>query len=208
MHWFIQKPHRAAFLSAGVIALVVALVTICEYVSRTRVVAQCLRGSFAALESSNIKTVIFDLDGTLGPLPGWAQGNVLAYIKRIALIRVLLKRLRAKGVMLALVSKNGMLCSPETFTKARAALLGLGFDHVEYCNRRRPESKTTPFSVSHGPGGGAGCLLIDDQAIECAKANAHGAHAILVTKPVGDSMAKGEPLGELLMPGSSENDET
>lgn len=207
MRWFIQRPHRAAFLSAGVVALVVILVSVCEYVARTRVVTGCLRASFAPLETSNIKTVIFDLDGTLGPMPGWGQGGVLAYITRIALIRGLLRRLRSKGVMLALVSKNGMLCSPQTFAKARAALLGLGFDHVEYCNRRRPESKTAPFAVSRGPGGGAGCLLIDDQAIECAKANAHGAHAILVARPVGDSMAKGKPLGELLSPPGPEDDD-
>lgn len=200
MRWLIAKPHRAAFLGAGVVALVVFIVIITEQVRRTSVVSGCLERSFASLDPENIKTIVFDLDGTLGPMPGWSQGGVLSYIARLSLVSSLLTRLRKKGVMLAVVSKNGMLCSPRSFAKARAALLGLGFDHVEYCFRGNVESKTRPFAVSDGPEGGAGCLLIDDQAVECGRANAHGAHAILVSRPIGESMASREPLGKLMSP--------
>lgn len=125
-----------------------------------------------------VTTVAWDLDGTLGVLPGWDGRNPLdEYVKNPRWLAGVIQRLKARGVTSHLVSRNGMFCGDQ-FTGAAAKARRLGFHVIGRCFRSRAESK-----VAH-LGDTSRVLLIDDQERECRRAVMEGASAICVKQPV------------------------
>jgi hypothetical protein len=131
-----------------------------------------------------VHTIAWDLDGTLGPLPGWMGWLVASYIVRPGQLAEAMATLRhTDGVKHVLVSRNGLCCGAMLpFT--RAIFTAAGFDEVLACYRARPHSKVRQFPAATR----AGVLLIDDQAAECAEAVADGAQALQVHAPIMDAV--------------------
>lgn len=133
------------------------------------------------------RTVAWDLDGTLGALPGWGGTGLLSsYIRGHAWLRDVLGRLHDHGVRNILVSRNGSFCGHH-LAAARRKFLALGFDAVANCYRHREGSKVTGLGVSPDR-----VLLIDDQQGECNAAVRDGGAALHVMSPLPAVFAKGD----------------
>jgi hypothetical protein len=126
----------------------------------------------------HLETIVWDLDGTLGKLPGWAGTNLTDYIgfDIKALLSFLSKQYGIKNV---LVSRNGVFCDND-FYDAVPLFQKLGFNVVEQCFRKQPQrSKTDPFEQKDT------VMLIDDQWYECERALDEGCHAMHLQQHIG-----------------------
>ena len=125
-----------------------------------------------------LKIIVWDLDGTLGKLPGWAGTNLTSYLgfDVKAVLSFLSTQYNIKNV---LVSRNGMFCD-EDFNGTVPMFKNLGFHVIEQCYRNQPErSKTNPFKQKHT------VMLIDDQWYECERAIQEGCHAMHLQQHIG-----------------------
>jgi len=127
---------------------------------------------------AHIKVIAWDLDGTLGLMPGW-DGEMPAcnYVLSCQHLTSILAHLSSKyTVHHVLVSRNGIFCG-ETFADASGEFVDLGFHRVLSCYRDREHSKVAALDPSHS------VLLIDDQIAECVSAADDGAVAMHVREP-------------------------
>lgn len=123
----------------------------------------------------NVNTIVWDLDGTLGPMPGWdGTGRVAEYLTRPYELSILLTTLAAtRGTYNVLGSRNGMFCG-EYYPPTRSTFQQLGFRSVLPCYRQRQHSKVKAFDNPRS------VLLIDDNVQECIWAAQDGAFALHV----------------------------
>ena len=128
---------------------------------------------------AGIKTIVWDLDGTLGKMPGWDGNTPLCeYIDNCGSLTGLLQWLAANyGIRHLLVSRNGMFCD-SLFVPTRDKFRRLGFHGVLPCYRRREHSKVFALQDLKT------VLLVDDQLAECEWAVRDGASAMHVHAPV------------------------
>lgn len=135
-------------------------------------------------QKPRVHTIAWDLDGTLGPLPGWHGELLSRYVVRPAQLAEAMTRLRRDhGVRHVLVSRNGLCCGA-MLPYSQLAFAAAGFDEVLNCYRVRPHSKVLGFPATER----AGVLLFDDQAGECAEAVADGAQAVQVHAPIMEAV--------------------
>ncbi len=130
-----------------------------------------------------LKTIVWDLDGTLGALPGWNGTNLNKYIgfDLKTLLSFLTNEYHIQNV---LISRNGMFCDDE-FSKTIPMFLKLGFDKVEKCYQQQPNrSKTSSFRAKRT------VMLIDDQYYECERAINEGCHAMHLKDHIGRGFLK------------------
>ena len=122
----------------------------------------------------NVTTIVWDLDGTLGPMPGWdGEIDLNQYITRPIELRMLLNDLSVhRGIYHVLASRNGMLCDPHYDTTSRL-FRNMGFHDVLGCYRKYRTSKVIEFAKPR-----KSVLLIDDNVQECIQAARDGAFAI------------------------------
>jgi hypothetical protein len=126
-----------------------------------------------------VRTIAWDLDGTLGVMPGWnGIVPITNYVKGHVWLRDVLERLRDHNIHNILVSRNGSFCG-RYLNNARRAFLSLGFDDVADCYRHREGSKVTGLDVAPNR-----VLLIDDQQSECDAALGDGGAALQVNGPL------------------------
>jgi hypothetical protein len=125
-----------------------------------------------------LKIIVWDLDGTLGRLPGWGGKNLTDYIKFDikAVLSFLSTQYKIKNV---LVSRNGVFCDDD-FNSTVPMFKKLGFHVIEQCYRKQPQrSKTNPFKDKDT------VMLIDDQWYECERAIKEGCHAMHLQDHIG-----------------------
>ena len=150
-------------------------------------------------EGAKIRVVVWDLDGTLGELPGWEPDRherVADYVVGLGSIQRLLRRLSAMGVRNILASRNGMFCTsvsrdglhpacaaPETVNQ----FLELGFDEVGGCYAQQTSLSKVRLALDWLPHDET-VLLLDDQAWECELAAKHGAYAIELHQPLARAL--------------------
>jgi len=135
---------------------------------------------------SDILHVVWDLDGTLGRLPGWEGEALDEYVERLPLLQKLLAivRLRRGGANI-LCSRNALFCD-DHYSWSGQDFRGLGMDAVLKCYRFNRGSKVHEMQ----PFGGRR-FLIDDQAAECERAAQEGAWAMQVHAPIMQALATG-----------------
>lgn len=131
----------------------------------------------------NIDVIVWDLDGTLGPMPGWGGDEPLKkyiYPTRLRALKTILGRLRrVYSVHNVLVSRNGMFCHPH-YPGAAMEAKELGFDEVQACSRQNYRKPKTTYvkGVKVAP---ERILLFDDLREECVLAAGAGSTAVLVS---------------------------
>lgn len=144
---------------------------------------------------ARIKVIAWDLDGTLGPMPGWdGEMPVCNYVLSCQHLADILTHLTNRyNVYHVLVSRNGMFCG-ETFTHASSMFLDLGFHRVLSCYRDCEYSKVATLTVAALTSElypQQSVLLIDDQIAECVSAAEDGAVAMHVREPVLHALRSG-----------------
>ena len=140
--------------------------------------------AFVLSRRPRVHTIAWDLDGTLGPLPGWHGELFSRYAVRPGQLAAAMTRLRRDhGVRHVLVSRNGLCCGA-MLPYTRLVFDAAGFDEVLDCYRVRPHSKVLGFPLAKR----SGVLLFDDQASECAAAVADGAQAVQVHAPIMEAV--------------------
>lgn len=135
-----------------------------------------------------ITTVAFDVDGTLGPLPGWnGQVPLTEYVADPAKLQRLLQILDARLIRTVVVSRNGMF-STHLHPQGAEQILQMGFDDVKegYRSELRVYTKVDEFPE---PGR---VLLIDDRESECRAAVGVGATAMWVHRPMLEALETGD----------------
>lgn len=144
---------------------------------------------------SHIRAIVFDLDGTLGPLPGWnGKEPLLKYITYPDLFLEMVRSL--KDIHVVLVSRNGMFCGYNHMFHGYPQAKALGFDQVVHCSKGYPNTPKTMFLDQFEP---HDVLLFDDQVTECRMAAAIGSYAIHALD-VFNTIAQGEV--DLYLPAS------
>lgn len=135
------------------------------------------------LKCPYVQTIVWDLDGTLGDMPGWNGTMPLTkYIHQLDSLRILLAHLtNAYGIRHLLVSRNAMFCG-DRYIESREFFKTIGFHGVLNCYRRRSHSKVEELSNPER------CLLIDDQWPECIWAVTSGSTALHVKRPFFDAL--------------------
>lgn len=127
----------------------------------------------------HIHTIVWDLDGTLGPVPGWSGGNVplLHYVGFPSALRDVLNYLDlVYGIRHVISSRNGMVCG-DNLAVSTPQFDQLGFHQVDVCPRNR--MNTSKVADRH-TWERAGTLLIDDRLSECQAATRDGAYALWI----------------------------
>lgn len=138
--------------------------------------------------------VIWDVDGTLGVLPGWSGIEPVAeYCTDAESLQALVWWAKQQGTHNVIVSRNGMFCELDNdrpHHRTVAQFRTLGFDAVGGCYAERPSVAKVMELLDRFHA--HTILLIDDQEQECAEAVAHGAYAIQVHAPVIDALRSGQ----------------
>lgn len=128
-----------------------------------------------------LRTVVWDVDGTLVPGAGWnALRRIGPQVARPVALWLALTMLRRQGVTNVVVSRNMGFVFPHTHVRAEFELRSLGFDAVVQGFRDRAEPKTQMFGCYNG-----GCVLVDDHMLECEAAISSGATALKVPAALG-----------------------
>ena len=132
----------------------------------------------------SVRTIAWDLDGTLGEMPGWDgfnMPNANDYVE--PMLPILLNGLRfSTSTAHILISRNGMFCD-EMYEPSRAMFIDMGFDDAMPCFRRRLHSKVKPFVRP------AEVLLIDDNLNECIAAARDGSYALHIKAPAMQALS-------------------
>lgn len=140
-----------------------------------------------------IRAVVWDLDGTLGPLPGWdGRSPVHQYCTDVDALRRTLRWLRRQGVVSVMASRNGMFCELDDLRATpatRQQFVDLGFDLVGGCYAQ--ERGTTKVAAVVRRFGRGAVLLLDDQRHECARAAEQGAYALQLHAPATEALPAG-----------------
>ena len=132
----------------------------------------------------SVDTIVWDLDGTLGPMPGWnGRDDLFEYIVRPLELHSLLDLLQRCGIDNVLVSRNGMFCKTH-YADSQQEFEMFGFDAVLPCYRRRSHSKVREFEQPRH------VLLIDDNKQECIEACRDGAFAIHIKDVALDALPR------------------
>lgn len=140
---------------------------------------------------SPVSAIVWDVDGTLGPLPGWqGDGHVWHYTVRPQTIRNALHMLKSKGIASIVASRNGMFCeidssrpSPSTYRQ----FLDMGFTIVGGCYRTEPDTSKVEAPINmFGQSGNV--ILFDDQVEECRRAAQQGAVGVCLNDVIARSL--------------------
>jgi hypothetical protein len=143
------------------------------------VTAQAVIDSFERIMQiprlGKVEVVIFDLDGTMGSLPGWSGNLTLwEYTHHPVILQKLIRHMRHNmGLKVIMVSRNGAFCSDYKASAAEAIRM-FKFDDVAECAAKYRRTPKNGF-IDIDP---AKTLLLDDQERECNLAAAHGGYAI------------------------------
>lgn len=144
-----------------------------------------------------IKFIVWDLDETLGPSPGWSTGSLRNYVYHPVTLKNLIEWIwQTFGVKSTIVSRNSAFCGNMLFNTAQECLQ-LGFHGVGKCPRAQMNRAKTDF-IRINPDK---VLLLDDQRIECQMAANHGSFAILCPPGKGALDVLSDGRYELYKPG-------
>jgi hypothetical protein len=139
--------------------------------------------------------MVWDLDGTLGPQPGWNGPPVplSAYIGAPEVLKATLATLASWDIRHILSSRNAMVCGPDLGPTA-AEFAQYGFHAVADCPRAYMDrSKVLDIHEEER----IHTLLIDDRHSECKRAVADGAHALYLKDPDNSSAPALNAVGVL-----------
>ena len=131
----------------------------------------------------HVKTLVWDLDGTLGHTPGWGvyeriEDYVINYDNFVQLLNHLSD---TRGLLHIMASRNLQFCG-QFYELNRARFRNMGFDYIMPCQRNSKYSKLRWLPNAKT------CLLIDNDMNECTSATMDGGQALHVRMPLWDAL--------------------
>lgn len=126
----------------------------------------------------SIDTIVWDLDGCLGPLPGWnLEAQLLeSYIVDAGAMRQTMLTLKRHGIDSILISRNAAFCGA-AYEDANKQVGEVLLMPSYPCSRTRRDMAKTQFVGHDDP---SRVLLIDDSESECLLAAETGSVAFHV----------------------------